>query len=147
VIGCTAAPTASPPLRRPPRHVPRGSKAVGAATSAQTSVDMALGPLSVRGSISSRPHCQNQSESESSGLQFGGCRSHMIWRLIRTGISEGSRRVAGRGPGPVSSALSWTPSQTPSHQLAPAGSAKRICVATGRDSANRVAPRLSNAVV
>jgi hypothetical protein len=80
--------------------------------------------------------CRHQSQSDSAGATFGGCRSHMIWRLIRSRISEGSRRVARRGLGPASSVSSRTPSPTPSRQPAPATSAKRICVATGRDSAN-----------
>jgi hypothetical protein len=83
-------------------------------------------------------------ESDSSGLQFGECRSHMIWRLIKTRISEGSRRVARRRLASASSASSRTPSPNPSRQTTPAARAKRICAATARDSANSVAPRIAN---
>jgi hypothetical protein len=78
------------------------------------------------------------------GLLFGRCQSHMIWRLIRSHISEASRTAARLGPGPVSSASSRTSSRTsslpPGRQPAPAASAKRICVATQRGSANRSLP-------
>jgi hypothetical protein len=109
--------------------------------------DMALGPLEDWWADLLPPALPKSVRKRLLMATSSGCRSHMIWRLIRSRISKGSRTVAQRGLAPASSASSRTPSLTPSRQPAPAASAKRTCVATGRDSANSIAPRISNTVV